>query len=71
MEDSMMAEVSKVNAVTTVVIFLVGANLWLQKLAGSAGFDALEIDGVDVGQMLGEDGLIAWIIRVFSFLPFF
>jgi ubiquinol oxidase len=70
MDDSMMANVAKVNLGTAAVIFFIGANLWLQRVAGSAGFDALEMDGVDAGEMLGEDGLIAVLFRLFPFLPF-
>jgi hypothetical protein len=28
------------------------------------------MDGVDAGEMLGEEGLFAGILRLFSFLPF-
>ena len=70
MEDSMMAEVNKVNLGTAAFIALIGANIWIQRLAAEAGFDALEIDGVDFGSMLGEDGVFAAFARLLSFLPF-
>mmetsp|Transcript_19029 Transcript_19029/g.30779 ORF Transcript_19029/g.30779 Transcript_19029/m.30779 type:complete len:190 (+) Transcript_19029:233-802(+) len=68
MEDSMMADVNRVNVGTAAVVFFVGANLWLQRLAGSAGLDALEMDGMDAGEILGEDGLIAMFFRLIPFL---
>ena len=70
MEDSMMAEVEKVNLGTAAFVFFIGANYWLQRMASSAGLDALEMDGVDAGEMLGEDGLLAGLLRMLSFLPF-
>lgn len=70
MEDSMMAEVNKVNLGTAAFVAFIGVNIWLQRLAAGAGYDTLEIDGVDAGSILGEDGLLAAIARFISFLPF-
>ena len=68
MEDSMMADVDRVNFGTAVLLTFVAANYWFDRLAATAGLDALEIDGVDAGEMLGEDGILGIFLR---FLPFF
>jgi len=70
MEDSAMADVNKVNVGTAVALLFIAVNAWASRVAQTAGIDALEMDGVDAGEMFGEEGLFAGILRLFSFLPF-
>ena len=70
MEDSMMEDVAKVNLGTAVVLALVAANVWLNRVAGSVGLDSMEATGLDVGEMLSEDGAFGILARFFSMLPF-
>ena len=67
MEDSMMADVRKVDVATGLVLAFIAANFWIDRLAATAGLDTLEIGGVDVGETLSEDGILVQILR---FLPF-
>ena len=70
MEDSMMADVDKVNKGTLLVLGYIALNVWLTRFLSVAGLDALGVDTVDAGEMLTEDGLIAGALRLLSFVPF-
>mmetsp|Transcript_14275 Transcript_14275/g.34334 ORF Transcript_14275/g.34334 Transcript_14275/m.34334 type:complete len:530 (-) Transcript_14275:190-1779(-) len=59
-----------VNLGTAAVLVFIATNTWLQRLGEEAGMSGFEVDGLQVGESGLEDGFIAALFRLFSFLPF-
>jgi ubiquinol oxidase len=70
MVDSAMADVGKVDAITALTAFTFAANFWVTQLIQKAGSETIGAE-LDLGEMLGEDGALSFLARMFSFLPFF
>ena len=70
MEGSAMADVRKVDFVTFLVTASIAANFWVTALIEKTGGTEIAATELDLGEMLGEDGVLAAAARLLSFLPF-
>ena len=69
MEDSAMSDVGKVDLVTALTLAAIAANYWVTQFLQKAGGEVTT--ELDLGEMLGEDGVLSIFARLVSFLPFF
>ena len=57
-EDSMMSDVDKVNLGTGAVVVLLAAQLWMMRVATTAGLDTLEMDGMEARPLESQRTLL-------------